>query len=75
MKELALYLIKNVADRPEAVSISESEENGVVHLRITTAEEDKGRIIGKEGRIIKAVRALVGVLATKQGKRSYVQVD
>lgn len=75
MKELTLYLIKNLADHPEAVSVNEREENGVVHLRVTTAEEDKGRIIGKEGRVIKAVRALVGVLAAKQGKRSYVQVN
>ena len=75
MKELILYLIKNLADHPDSVLVDESEENGVVHLRVKVAEEDKGRIIGKEGRVIKAIRALIGALAIKEGKRSYVQVD
>lgn len=75
MKKLALYLVKNLALRPDAVSVDESEENGVVHLHIAVAEEDKGRVIGKEGRVIKSLRALIGVIASQQGKRSYVQVD
>lgn len=75
MKELTLYLIKNLADHPDSVSVNENEENGVMHLRVKVAEEDKGRVIGKDGRVIKAIRALIGALAAKEGKRSYVQVD
>ncbi len=75
MKDLTLYLIQNLTTRPESVVVEEKEENGITSLIVKVADEDKGRVIGKEGRIIKAIRALVGAAAAKQGKRSHVQIS
>ncbi len=75
MKDLTLYLIQNLTAHPEAVLVEEKEENGIVNIIVKVADEDKGRVIGKEGRIIKAIRALVGAAAAKQGKRSHVQIS
>ncbi len=75
MKDLTLYLIKNLTAHPESVIVEEKEENGITSITVKVADEDKGRVIGKEGRIIKAIRAVVGAAAAKQGKRSHVQID
>ncbi len=74
MKDLTLYLIKNLTAHPESVIVEEKEENGITSITVKVADEDKGRVIGKEGRIIKAIRAVVGAAAAKQGKRSHVQI-
>ncbi len=75
MKDLTLYLIQKLTSRPESVIVEEKEENGITNITVKVADEDKGRVIGKEGRIIKAIRALVGAAAAKQGKRSHVQIS
>ncbi|MHB2025919.1 MAG: KH domain-containing protein [Elusimicrobiota bacterium] len=75
MKDLVSYIAKKLADRPEQVEVSESEEGGIVTIHLKAAEEDKGRMIGKEGKVIKAIRALVHVAAAKTGKKARVDVD
>ena len=75
MKDLTLYLIQKLTIHPEAVAVEEKEENGIINLTVKVAEDDKERVIGKEGRIIKAIRALVGAASAKQGKRSHVQIS
>ena len=75
MKELVLALAKSLADNPGQVSVALSEHGGSVELRIETAESDKGKIIGKQGRVIKAIRALVGAAASKAGQRASVEID
>ena len=75
MKDLVLYLVKSLADHPEKVSAEESDQNGTLRVQLTIAEEDKGKIIGKQGKVIKAIRALVGVAAAKAGVRTVVEID
>ena len=75
MRELVLLLAKALADHPDQVSVQESEEGGTLTLSLTVAEEDKGRVIGKQGKVIKAVRAVVAAAAAKAGKRSMVEVN
>ncbi len=75
MKELALRLVRSLADSPEQVSVEESERNGMVTLRLLVAESDKGKVIGKQGKVIKAIRAVVGVAAAKAGKKASVEID
>ena len=48
---------------------------GTVDLKLVVCEDDKGKIIGKQGRVIKAVRALVGATAAKKGKRAFLEVE
>ena len=75
MKELVLYLVKSLADHPEDVAVEESEQNGVLRLQLTVSEEDKGKIIGKQGKVIKAIRSVAAAAASKSGKKVAVDID
>lgn len=75
MKELVAYFVKNLADHPDQVSIEESERGGAVHYKLNVAESDKGRIIGKSGKVIKAMRAVLAAAASKTGKRTSIDID
>ena len=75
MKELALHLVKNLADRPDDVRVEVFEDGDNVTLAFSVADEDKGKIIGKGGKVIKAVRALVGIDAAKTGKSLVLELD
>jgi predicted RNA-binding protein YlqC (UPF0109 family) len=75
MKELVTFLVKSLADHPDKVSVDQSEQNGSLHLKLNVAEEDKGKIIGKQGKVIKAIRAVVSAAAVKSGKRTSVDID
>ena len=75
MKELALFVVKKLVDKPEAVSVEESTDGDVAVLKLLVDEEDKGKVIGKQGKVIKAIRAVVGVAAQKAGRRVAVEID
>jgi len=74
MKELLLYMAKNLVDNPEAVSVTEiSEEEGTV-LELRVAPEDMGKVIGRQGRIAKEIRTLVRSVAQRTGQRVSVEI-
>ena len=75
MKELALFVVKRLVDKPEAVSVEESRDGDVAVLRLVVDDSDKGKVIGKQGKVIKAIRAVVGAAATKAGKQVAVEID
>ncbi len=75
MKELTTFLAKNLVDHPEDVAVTESEDDGVTQLYVGVADEDKGKIIGKLGRVIKAIRLVVNVAAAKQGRRVMLDLE
>ena len=75
MKELALQLVKALVDQPEKVELTVREEGDAVTLALRVAEEDKGKIIGKQGKVIKAVRSVVGIAAAKANKKVVVDLD
>ena len=76
MKALVEFIVGKLANHPDKVSVTESEEeDGAVQLKLVVCEDDKGKIIGKQGRVIKAVRSLVGAAASKQGKRAFLEVE
>lgn len=68
MKELVEYIVKGLVEKPDEVSVVEIDGQTVV-LELTVADGDMGRVIGKRGRIINAIRTLLNVAAAKQGKR------
>ena len=75
MRDFLEYLVKNIVDTPDNVVVDESEDEfGNVILSITVDPTDMGKIIGKEGRIIKAVRDLVKILAVKANRRVNVSL-
>ncbi|MFA6093387.1 MAG: KH domain-containing protein [Elusimicrobiota bacterium] len=75
MKELALYIARQIVDHPEQAEVISSEDQGVVRLMLRVAEDDKGKVIGKQGKVIKAIRAVVGVAAAKSGCTVVVDVE
>lgn len=75
MRELAEFIVKRLVDKPEAASVEESPDGDVTVLDLFVDEADKGKVIGKQGKVIKAIRAVVAVAAQKEGKRSAVEID
>ena len=75
MKDLTLFIVKRLADKPGAVSIEEEQDGDTTVLNLIVDETDKGKVIGKQGKVIKAIRSLVSVAAQKAGVRAAVEID
>ena len=74
MKELLLYMAKNLVDNPDAVSVNEiTDEDGLV-LELRVAPEDMGKVIGRQGRIAKAIRTVVKAATAKDEKPVFVEI-
>jgi predicted RNA-binding protein YlqC (UPF0109 family) len=74
MTELVELLSKSLVDNPEAVQISMQEDNNNVLIELRVASEDMGKIIGKQGKIARAIRNLAKVQGAKTGKRISVEI-
>ncbi len=74
MKELLEIIAKSLVDNPEEVDINEIEGEQSVILELRVAQEDMGKVIGKQGRIAKAIRTLVKAAAIKEDKRVIVEI-
>ncbi len=75
MKELIEFIAKSLVENPEAVIISEEQgEDGSILVKLAAAQEDMGRIIGKQGRTAKAMRTLLNAKATRENKRANLQI-
>ncbi|MDE2779905.1 MAG: KH domain-containing protein [Chloroflexota bacterium] len=74
MKELVEYIARSLATNPDAVKVTESIEEGQVILRLEVAPEDKGKVIGRQGRVAQAIRVLVRVAAIKEGTRALLEI-
>ena len=75
MKALVEYLVKNLVDDIDGVEITEVDKGSVVEITITVNQGDMGKIIGKQGRIAKALRSVVKAASTKVGKRYSVEIS
>ncbi len=74
MKELLLYMAKNLVDDPEAVTVNEtSDEEGTV-LELHVAPGDMGKVIGRQGRIAKEIRTIVKTVAQRSGEKVTVDI-
>ena len=74
MKELLLYMAKNLVDNPDAVSVNEiTEEDGLV-LELRVAPEDMGKVIGRQGRIAKEIRTIINTVAQRDGEQVTVEI-
>ena len=69
MKELVEYLAKSLVDHPEDVHVNEVEGERTIILELSVSPEDMGKVIGKQGRIAKAIRTVVKAAAAKEGKK------
>ena len=74
MKELIEYIAKSIVNSPDAVVVTQEEDEQGIILKLQVADEDKGRVIGKQGRIAEAMRTLVRVKAAKAGTRASLEI-
>jgi predicted RNA-binding protein YlqC (UPF0109 family) len=74
MKELAEYLARSLVDHPDEVEIAETRHGSRVRLEMRVAKDDMGRVIGRNGRVANAMRALVRVAAERDGQQVTLDV-
>ena len=74
MRELVEYIAKSIVNLPDEVVVTEETNEEGLTLKLQVADEDKGRVIGKQGRIAEAMRTLIRVKAAKTGTRVSLQI-
>ncbi|HEX9758775.1 MAG TPA: KH domain-containing protein [Nitrospiria bacterium] len=74
MKELIENIAKSLVDKPEDVSVKETEGEKTTIIELRVCQEDLGKIIGKQGRTARAMRTLLNAAGTKMGKRCVLEI-
>ena len=74
MKELVEVIAKSLVDYPDEVVVTETENEKAIVLELRVAQSDMGKVIGKQGRIAKAIRAFVKAAASKEEKKVIVEI-
>jgi len=74
MKDLLILIAKNLVDKPESVNVIEEQREGVTVLRLKVDSDDMGKVIGKQGRIARAIRTLVKAAAINEGVKVNVEI-
>jgi predicted RNA-binding protein YlqC (UPF0109 family) len=74
MEEFIKYVLSKIVSNPDQVQIEREESNGEIYFFIILPEEDRGVVIGKEGKNIKSIRNLISILAKKENKRVYIKI-
>ena len=74
MKELVEYIAKSIVNSPDEVVVTEEVNEDGVTLKLQVADDDKGRVIGKQGRMAEAIRTLLRVKAAKTGTRATLEI-
>lgn len=74
MGELVEYIAKALVDNPDEVEVNELEGSQSIIIELKVAQEDMGKVIGKQGRIAKAIRTVVKAAAIKENKRVVVEI-
>lgn len=77
MKELLVSIVKGLVEKPEeiAVSVDEKNEEDVIIYHLHVAEEDMGRVIGRQGRIAKAIRTVMRAAAARNDEKVQVEIE
>jgi len=74
MKELLEFIAKSMVDNPDAVQVAEKTGEHSTTLELTVGEGDMGKVIGKQGRIAKAIRTVVSAAAVREKRKYYVEI-
>ena len=74
MKELLLYMAKNLVDDPDAVTVTETSDKEGKVLELHVAPGDMGKVIGRQGRIAKEIRTIVKTVAQRTGEKVTVEI-
>ena len=74
MEDLVEVIARNIVDQPEEVKTNIVEDGSTTVIELSVAEDDMGKVIGKQGRIARAIRKVVKASATKEGKKVEVKI-
>ena len=74
MVELVKYIAESLVEKPEEVKVSQTEDEKNIVIELSVAREDMGKVIGKQGRIAKAIRAVVKAASSKSRKKYIVEI-
>ncbi|MEE4241960.1 MAG: KH domain-containing protein [Desulfopila sp.] len=74
MQELVAHIAKSLVDKPDEVKTSSSEEGENITIELSVAQEDLGKVIGKQGRTARAMRTLLSAAAEKENKKSRLDI-
>jgi hypothetical protein len=74
MKELVEFIARSIVNAPDQVEVTEEQSDQGIVLKLKVADDDKGRVIGKQGRIAEAMRTLIRVKAAKSGTRATLEI-
>jgi len=75
MKDTLSYIISSIVEHPDEVKIEEEDQDGVTNFIVTVAKEDMGRVIGKSGKVIRAIRNVMKIPAIKNNTRIFVTLS
>ena len=75
MKDLIEYIARNLVDNPEGVQVKEHRGEYVIRVQLQVDDEDKGKVIGREGKIARALRTIVNATASREGKRGILEIE
>lgn len=73
MKEMLEIVIRNLVANPDQVEITESQKENAINFSVKVAGQDMGKVIGKQGRIAKAIRTVAKAIATKENKKVNIE--
>ena len=74
MKELLTYIIQSLVDNPEGVSVTERKSGSETVFEVRVAQGDTGKVIGRQGRIVKQIRILMRAVAQRKGEKVSVEI-
>lgn len=69
MKKALEYIISSIVESPKEIEVTENEDSGIINFTIKVAPSDMGRIIGKNGKVIRGIRNVIKIPAIKQNKK------
>ncbi len=75
MKDILSLIITSIVENPKKVEIDEQEQNGIINFTIKVDKDDMGKIIGKNGKVIRAIRNVMKIPAIKNGKKIYITLS
>jgi len=75
MKHILEHLVKAIVDNPDKVVIDEFSDNGIMHLTISVDASDMGKVIGKEGKVIRSIRNVMKIPAIKRHERIEISIQ
>jgi hypothetical protein len=75
MREMIVYIARALASNPDAVSVTEEDGGDRIYLHLSVDDQDKGKVIGRDGRVAQSMRSLLRVAAVKAGTRVSLEID